>query len=463
MYIFDSSATNERNYKVKPEWCKGLPKVKGRYGCPTVEEWPSYVCVSKTGSMTENIFTLYTEKILLELYPNLSPDWQFGDDGKVLKGPVLIKTDMGPGRLIATNENVDWRKDLCKRGVYYLGSCPNSTSVTAEMDDQFGSYKGACRISAQRCYNEKLWERMLKIKEKRSNPNIVVPSTCSLSPADLSMITNGKEDDPIDQKPFDKVFTKKNNLKAWSNIGFVPFTRKALKNKKVRHELQETVPLDNKLDKLQHDYESSKSSLKELGFNEDVFSAEIPKAFKIRQEQNDKDQVEALVKNNKTFSASGIFMHTRNMVFNSKNVIEAERISLKAVEDERIKKAQEKDTELRNKRAIALLIFQKYEANPDSLKSSDWKSLLSFLLHATNDTAKVSHFKNAQQFKDKCIEMDFFNKMQEYRLEDDLRNVIPLEDTLENPPPDPATDGLQDDTTEVVPQALRTDLEEYTL
>ena len=133
------------------------------------------------------------------------------------------------------------------------------------------------------------------------------------------------------------------------------------------------------------------------------------------------------------------------------------------MEDERIKKAQEKDTELRNKRAIALLIFQKYEANPDSLKSSEWKSLLSFLLHATNDTAKVSHFKNAQQFKDKCIEMDFFNKMQEYRLEDDLRNVIPLEDTLEKPPPDPATDGLQDDTTSVVPQGLRTDLDEYML
>ena len=76
-----------------------------------------------------------------------------------------IKTDMGPGRLTPTKEHIDWREQLRLRGVYYVGSCPNATSVNAEMDEQFGSYKGACRLSTQRCYNGKLFDRMEKIRE----------------------------------------------------------------------------------------------------------------------------------------------------------------------------------------------------------------------------------------------------------------------------------------------------------
>ena len=128
---------------------------------------------------------------------------------------------------------------------------------------------------------------MEKIREHRVNPDIVVPKTCSLTPGDLLMITNGKINYPVDRKPFDKVFTKEINLKAWSNIGFVPFTRKSLQNKKVCRELHETKLEDNKLETLQMNYEETKTDLKSLGFNEDAFNAEIPKAFIKKRKEGD--------------------------------------------------------------------------------------------------------------------------------------------------------------------------------
>jgi len=241
---------------------------------------------------------------------------------------------MGPGRLTPTKEQIDWREQLRLRGVYYVGSCPNATSVNAEMDNQFGSYKGACRLSTQRCYNGILFDRMEKIR--------IVPKTCSLTPGNLPMITNRKIDEPVDRKLFDKVFTKERNLKAWSNIGFVPFTRKSLQNKIVCRELHETKPEDNKLEILQMNYEETKIDLKSLGFNEDAFNAEIPKAFIKKRKEGNKDQIKQLIENGKIFLASGIFLHTANMVFNSKNVIKAKRQALETVEDTQTRLAEDK-------------------------------------------------------------------------------------------------------------------------
>ena len=57
---------------------------------------------------------------------------------------------------------------------------------------------------------------------------------------DLSTIVDGLEEDAEQNRPFDHVFTKENILKAWTNIGYVLFTRKCIENKKVRYELQES-------------------------------------------------------------------------------------------------------------------------------------------------------------------------------------------------------------------------------
>ena len=55
LYCFDSSAVNEENYQVQPEWVEGLLRVRGKYGCPTTELYESFVTVRKSGCIDEQL------------------------------------------------------------------------------------------------------------------------------------------------------------------------------------------------------------------------------------------------------------------------------------------------------------------------------------------------------------------------------------------------------------------------
>ena len=55
LYCFNSSATNEENYQVQPDLVEGLPRVRGRYGCPTTESYESFVDVRKSGCTDEQL------------------------------------------------------------------------------------------------------------------------------------------------------------------------------------------------------------------------------------------------------------------------------------------------------------------------------------------------------------------------------------------------------------------------
>ena len=55
LYCFDSSAANEEHYQVQPEWVEGLPRVRGKYGCPTTELYESCVTVRKSGCIDEQL------------------------------------------------------------------------------------------------------------------------------------------------------------------------------------------------------------------------------------------------------------------------------------------------------------------------------------------------------------------------------------------------------------------------
>ena len=70
LYCFDSSAANEEHYQVQPEWIEGLPRVRGKYGCPTTELYESFVTVRKSGCIDEQLMQQSIEEVYLPLYPN---------------------------------------------------------------------------------------------------------------------------------------------------------------------------------------------------------------------------------------------------------------------------------------------------------------------------------------------------------------------------------------------------------
>jgi hypothetical protein len=55
--------------------------------------------------------------------------------------------------------------------------------------------------------------------------------------ADLPTIVNSTADDINSNRPFTTHFTRGKILWSWAKVGFVPFTRSCLDNKRVRKEL----------------------------------------------------------------------------------------------------------------------------------------------------------------------------------------------------------------------------------
>ena len=126
----------------------------------------------------------------------------------------------------------------------------------------------------------------------------------SLNSSDLSLIINGEEGDNIKDRPFTKTFNLDSIKKSWDNIGFVPFTRKCLENKKVRHEVDETVPNkhSNNVEELQQNYN-------------EVQDERVEK----------KDRVKMLIEKGASFSTSGLFIHAGNMAITADELTSAQK------------------------------------------------------------------------------------------------------------------------------------------
>ena len=111
----------------------------------------------------------------------------------------------------------------------------------------------------------------------------------------------------------------------------MPFTRKALENKNIRHELdqQSSCHETNQLSELVNQYEESKRKLKLIGINVDgIFDAEVDNAPVIRRHEEEEAQIEALVKKKKAFSAFGIYTNIGTLCVTSEAVLKAGRKQL---------------------------------------------------------------------------------------------------------------------------------------
>ena len=134
-YIFDSNATLQENFQLKESWVSNMPEVKVKFGCSTTQTIKSYVSVTSSGSMTEDHFYEYINKVIIPLYPMLKAGKVVCDaNRRIVNHPIVIKVDTGPGRLGATLINVKRRNTLMKIGVILLLGLPNSISVIQELD-----------------------------------------------------------------------------------------------------------------------------------------------------------------------------------------------------------------------------------------------------------------------------------------------------------------------------------------
>ena len=123
---------------------------------------------------------------------------------------------------------------------------PNATSVNQEMDALYGSFKSATYARGEVILTERMRLRGLE-RSAAAAGNGAHAAAPTLTPfamgfEDLSTVVDGNSTDDVSMKPFTRTFTTEKILQSWSaKVGFCPFTRNCIQDKKVRHELGQAL------------------------------------------------------------------------------------------------------------------------------------------------------------------------------------------------------------------------------
>ena len=384
MYIFDSGAKFEDNFQVRLQWLDGLPVTTGRYGCPERIECGSFYSVRSHGSMDDSLLNDYINQVILPLYPNISKTAAFDPTGKLLHGPVILKLDSGPGRIVASYDSILRREALAEMGLIIMAGLPNATSVQQEMDVLYGAFKSATYARGEEVLMEKMRKRGATARNTDARVAAAAAgSILSLGFEDLAVIVNGRTDDDISKRPFDKCFTEEKILQAWCKVGFVPFTRNCLSSNKVRHELGQSSA-NLVLEDLQDHFDSLVSAVEVRGvLNEGIFDVTIPVSRPLRRIEDDDGQVQQLLAQKGAFSASALWNTCGTRIGNARVALRAQREQI-ALNDAKITRQSQgrldRQAKLLQNAQAALEKYNNGGGVNNALNEKDWGDVVRWVL-----------------------------------------------------------------------------------
>ena len=247
---------------------------------------------------------------------------------KLLKGPLIIKTDAGPGRLSREAQSITFREEMANKGVFILLSLPNGTACTAELDQMFTQFKDQTKNSTIRVAGLKLAARLAarmkhdgidnelsssdededetenKPEKKRSICNV------NISNRDLARIVNGFSNDPIELRPFDNCFTEAKIVKTWIAVGFLPMTGNAANDPKVGYELGEGGAPEEarvRMESLVDDYSEVAEMLTNSGFNGNILNLAPRQVSRETFPEDEEAQIEHIIKNKGMMKAGKLY------------------------------------------------------------------------------------------------------------------------------------------------------------
>ncbi len=157
--------------------------------------------------MDDDGFFEYLQKLIMKLYPDASPT----------KGRwVVIKCDSGPGRLNST-----LLVHLRYHRFILYPSIPHTTAVTQKMDQSYGLFQSAVRISLELVIEERIHA------EKPMNLLLWI----------VGLVVFGDKDPEtglIVESAFQKGFSHAQNIHVWVKVGAMPLSRNCLQSPKIR-------------------------------------------------------------------------------------------------------------------------------------------------------------------------------------------------------------------------------------
>jgi hypothetical protein len=136
-----SEGSDVAQIRCNPEWTHGVPRVNAYFGHQQLQTFePSFV-MNEKGGMEGGGFEQFLNQQIYPKYPNLAPDFEFAEDGTVLKGPVFAQFDAGPDRY--SEISLTARIEAFQRDLILFPGLPNGTAANQVCDDLFGVYKTA--------------------------------------------------------------------------------------------------------------------------------------------------------------------------------------------------------------------------------------------------------------------------------------------------------------------------------
>ena len=137
--------------------------------------------------MDDTLLNQYIETVIIPLYPNMHKTAEFDAvTGKLNRGPVILKVDAGPGRIVSSEQILAQGEALFERGLIIILGLPNATSVQQEMDALCGPFKSATYARGEKVVQEKLKQRGLARRNREPLPCAVL----NLDLGDLPTIVN---------------------------------------------------------------------------------------------------------------------------------------------------------------------------------------------------------------------------------------------------------------------------------
>jgi len=137
-------------------------------------DYPSHVAVRHSGSVDTYLWHELNRAVYIPCFAGKISVEPVRDliTKKLISGPIVCKTDGGPGRLSKEAESIDFREEMAAMGVHILLSLPNGTAATAEMDQLYSKFKPRCKDSTIRVAGAKMVKRSAARKKHAEETKI---------------------------------------------------------------------------------------------------------------------------------------------------------------------------------------------------------------------------------------------------------------------------------------------------
>ena len=368
---------------------------------------------------------------------------------KLLRGPLINKTDSGPGRLATQAGSAEFRNEMASIGLHILLSLPNGTECTAELDQMYSEFKGECKKSTIRVAGMKMAARVRARKKTRDKDkgcdqshadDLVLylegkadsddeledvdgyqfdigRSVCSVNIGnrDLGHIVNGFPGDLLEKRPFDKCFMTVKIVNTWIVVGFLPMTGNAALDPKVRYELGEggaPEEAQKRMKLLVDDYEECGKELDRLGFNGGVMDLEAQEVEEIDIPEDEEALIQHIVDNKLINKAGGLFK-CGIQIANCRVVMEANRRVAENDEAEKVKKVQKVQKKEESATLTAIVAYSKWQSSGKptdtnghpKLAKADAKAMVKVLLPRIAPNEKLSSYESMKKCNQWLVEV----------------------------------------------------------